>query len=361
MSASPRQTSLFEFAFSRSGGSRSQDAPRQKDQQQPQQASTQSPNPSSPARSSSSAATTNTTTTTTTRSTQPQSRRGGDRSNPSLASVSAETRAVLPKILAHLPYLNASSSEALHIDHLPPLRSSSCPSHAPRATIRIVNADSLNAAVDLAALRPNAGRVAVLNMASDIRPGGGWLKGAVAQEEALCYRSSLHLSLHDRYYPLRRRGGLYSPDVLVIRADMASGHALLVPPMPPVDLPVVSVLSVAAIRRPELRKRQVAAAVGTGSEKWEFARPADRALTKDKMRLCLRMAASRGHGLLVLGALGCGAFHNPPGEVAQCWREVLDEAEFSGGWWTEVWFAVYDRKNEGNFEVFDEVLGGLRV
>ncbi|KAJ0162760.1 hypothetical protein CTA2_4037 [Colletotrichum tanaceti] len=199
-------------------------------------------------------------------------------------------------------------------------------------------------------------------MASDIRPGGGWLKGAVAQEEALCYRSSLHLSLHDRYYPLRRRGGLYSPDVLVIRADMASGHALLVPPVPPVDLPVVSVLSVAAIRRPELKKRQVAAAAaGGGGEEWEFARPADRALTKDKMRLCLRMAASRGHGLLVLGALGCGAFHNPPGEVAQCWREVLVEAEFSGGWWTEIWFAVYDRRNEGNFEVFDEVLGGLQV
>lgn len=343
-----RQTTLFDFAFSGGGGGgnrqrkppQDQDAPRQRDQQP-----SASP-PASSGPSSSSPAPT------------PRSsrNRGGDRSNPSLASVSAETRAVLPSILADLPHLNASKSESLHLDHLPPLRAAACPRHAPRAKIRIVNADTLNAAIDLAARRPDGGRVAVLNMASDIHPGGGWLKGAVAQEEALCYRSSLHLGLHKRHYPLKRRGGLYTPDVVVVRGDMAGGHRLLAPAVAHADLPVVSVLSVAAIRRPELRRRQVGA-----DDAYEFARPADRALTADKMRLCLRMAASRGHSLLVLGALGCGAFRNPPEAVVRCWLEVLGEAEFAGGWWREVWFAVYDRKNEGNFEIFEDVLGGVEV
>ncbi|KZL71783.1 mitochondrial chaperone bcs1 [Colletotrichum incanum] len=355
MSGKPRQTNLFEFAFSRSGGNRtpnSQDAPpQQRSQQAP---TTQSTSSSSPAPSSS--------LTTTPQSSQSQSRGGGggDRWNPGLASVSAETRAVLPQILPNLPHLDASKSESLHMDYLPPLKSSACPAHTPRPKIKIVNADTLNAAIDLAAQRPDGGRVAVLNMASDIHPGGGWLKGAVAQEEAMCYRSSLYLSLHKRYYPFKRRGGVYTPDVVVIRSDMASGHRLLVPGVAYADLPVVSVLSVAAIRRPEVRRRQVMTAAGT-EEVWEFARAGDRALTLEKMRLCLRMAASRGHSLLVLGALGCGAFRNPPEEVARCWLEVLDEAEFGGGWWKEVWFAVYDRKNEGNSEVFDELLGGVEV
>ncbi|GKT40287.1 uncharacterized protein ColSpa_00468 [Colletotrichum spaethianum] len=324
MSGNSRQTNLFEFAFSKNGGNRThkpQDAP----QQPSQQASTQSTSSSFPTPSSSS--------TTTPQSSQSQSRSdggGGDRSNPSLASVSAETRTVLPRILPNLPHLNASKSESLHMDYLPPLKASACPAHTPRAKIKIVNADTLNAAIDLAAQRPDGGRVAVLNMASDIHPGGGWLKGAVAQEEAICYRSSLYLSLHKRYYPFKRRGGVYTPDVVVIRSDMASGHRLLVPGIAYADLPVVSVLSIAAIRRPEVRRRKVVTTAGT-EEVYEFARTGDRALTMEKMRLCLRMAASRDHSLLVLGALGCGAFRNPPEEVARCWLEVLDEAEFGAG------------------------------
>ncbi|OLN97203.1 hypothetical protein CCHL11_02173 [Colletotrichum chlorophyti] len=313
-----RQTNLFEFAFSSSGSRNSQRKPQ--DTQTTQRSSSSQPTAPSQLSSSSSFSSSSTTS-------RSQSR-GGDRSNPSLAAVSAETRSVLPSILPNLPHLDASKSESLHLDYLPPLRAAACPAHAPGARVKIVNADTLNAAIDLAAQRPDGGRVAVLNMASDIHAGGGWLKGAVAQEEAICYRSSLYLSLHKRYYPFKRRGGV--------------------------------VLSVAAVRRPELRKTQVVTASGT-EEAYEFAKAGDRAVTLDKMRLCLRMAASRGHSLLVLGALGCGAFRNPPEEVARCWLQVLGEAEFAGGWWREVWFAVYDRKNEGNFEVFEEYLSGVQV
>lgn len=92
-----------------------------------------------------------------------------------------------------------------------------------------------------------------------------------------------------------------------------------------------------------------------------FANPSDRELTKDKMRLCLRIAANQGHTMVVLGALGCGAFKNPPGEVVACWSEVLSESEFGGGWFAEIWFAVLDRRREGNFEIFDKALDGKVV
>jgi hypothetical protein len=280
------------------------------------------------------------------------------------AATATETRTVLPDILKHLPDVQASRSETFHLSTLVPLRWADCPRHAPQAKIRVVDADSLNAAVELGRLHGGdhrGGRVAVLNMASHSNPGGGWLKGATAQEEALCYRSSLSLSLHKRYYPFKQLQGIYTPDVVIIRGDMASGHKLLVPEVKAEDLPVVSVLSVAAIRGPEVGEVDHVDARGNPGKRLVFAKGSDRLLTKEKMRLCLRMAASMKHSLLVLGALGCGAFRNPPHEVVQCWREVFEEAEFGGGWWRHVWFAVLDRKSEGNFEAFSEGLDGLEV
>lgn len=282
------------------------------------------------------------------------------RNNPSqraaLAAIARETRQALPEILHELPNIYASKSTAFFLSTLPPLSPADCP-NLPKTPIKIANEDTFNAAIQLSTEKPNAGRVAVLNMASHSHPGGGWLKGAMAQEEALCYRSSLALSLHKRYYPWKQRMAIHTPDCVVIRGDVPSGHHLLVPHVKEADLPVVSVLSVAALRCPQLGKQTFP----DGKEREIFKNPKDRSLTKDKMRLCLRMAAYRRHRLLVLGALGCGAFRNPKREVADCWLEVLQEQEFQGGWWEGIWFAVYDVKNEGNFEIFDEKLGGVRV
>lgn len=288
-----------------------------------------------------------------------------------LAAVARQTKALTPTIMADLPHLDATHSELLTLATLPPLDPAACPGFvAPGAAavrgtpIRVLNQDSFDAAIAMGAALLSAStttaaddddeartRVAVLNMASDKNPGGGWLGGSSAQEEALCFRSTLAASLSRRFYPFPPRGGLYSRDVVVFREGMGDGHGLMSPGAP---RPVVSVLSVAGVRRPEVEE---AGAAG----RLVFAEPAVRELTKDKMRLCLRMAASRGHVMLVLGALGCGAFRNPPHEVADCWMEVLSEDEFAGGWFREIWFAVYDRRGEGNFEIFRDVLDGKIV
>lgn len=295
-----------------------------------------------------------------------------------LARTAAETRAILPDILRQLPSIHASRSEKLHLDTFPPLRAADCPKYhggTSGAKIHISDGDSWNVAIELMNLyqgnpagngRDMADRVAVLNMASHKHPGGGWIRGAMAQEEALCYRSSLSLSLPRHYYPWRHLTGVYTPDVVVIRGDHANGHVLLLddPNVQPADLPVFSVLSVAAINRPATRMG-VPPPAGAGQPNRRrqllFADTETRDLTKSKMRMTLRMAGARGHSLLVLGALGCGAFCNPPEEVATCWLEVLQEPEFAGGWWREVWFAVFDTRREGNYEIFDDVLGGVMV
>ncbi|KAK4446069.1 hypothetical protein QBC34DRAFT_441252 [Podospora aff. communis PSN243] len=266
-------------------------------------------------------------------------------------------------------------------DHLNQLRTydpNDCPSHPEPATIRVVNDDTLNAAIQLITelegqdymyykAKP---RPAVLNFANPRKPGRGWQNGAIAQEEAICYRSSLALSLHPKHYPLDMDEALYSPYVLVVRGDMASGHLLL--DDAPEALPVVSVLTVAALHKPPVKTFVLrnkswnvrARAEPLRRRHWEkhvFRHDRDRGITKAKMRLALRMAASNRHDSLVLGALGCGVYQNPPEDVAHCWLEVLREDEFSGNWWRRIWFAVYDPKNEGNYEIFDRVLSGKEV
>ncbi|KAJ4990721.1 DUF2263 domain-containing protein [Stagonosporopsis vannaccii] len=195
--------------------------------------------------------------------------------------------------------------------------------------------------------------VLVLNLASERHAGGGWQTGAMAQEEALCYRSSLYLSLHKSYYPLPSLSCIYTPSVLLIRSATSAGHTLYNAPAP--DLPVASVLSVAALRHPGLTDD------GVG-----FKSAGQRAETKRKIRVCLRVAARARHRKLVLGALGCGVFANPPEDVARCFLEVLRETEFEGGWWESVVFAVMDnardgkggQDGEGNFGHFYRVLDG---
>ncbi|KAF9247881.1 hypothetical protein DTO013E5_3162 [Penicillium roqueforti] len=310
-----------------------------------------------------------------------------------LRRTAQETIGVLSVLLNRLNSTNqAHKSKKLSSSSVRRLHPSDCPRFPSPATVKIINDDTLNVAVGLfesartQRLDPSLNpRPIIINFASYRKPGGGWLNGAMAQEESICYRSSLALSLHSRDYPLALDESIYSPYVLVMRSDLASGHNLLESPTtPPEDLPVVSGITIAALYRPILRRvvlkdsqkerrghsphahhssRHCSTSPSPSRRRTQevFARDRDRKLTKSKMRQALRIAAFNGHGMLVLGALGCGVYANPPAEVAHCWLEVLRETEFCGNWWREVCFAVYDPKNEGNFATFERVLSGKKV
>jgi uncharacterized protein (TIGR02452 family) len=49
--------------------------------------------------------------------------------------------------------------------------------------------------------------------------------------------------------------------------------------------------------------------------------------------------------------MGCGAFQNPPSEVARIYKEVLEETEWNGVF-EEIVFAVLDTRGEGNYAIF---------
>lgn len=52
-------------------------------------------------------------------------------------------------------------------------------------------------------------------------------------------------------------------------------------------------------------------------------------LTTGKLRTALWMAATHGHKVVILGAIGCGAFQNDPAHISQIFKNLL-EGEFKG-------------------------------
>ncbi|PKS04883.1 hypothetical protein jhhlp_008247 [Lomentospora prolificans] len=160
-------------------------------------------------------------------------------------------------------------------------------------------------------------RIAILNMASPLRPGGGVLSGATSQEESLCRRTTLYPSLREEFYRLPEFGAVYTPDVLVFRVD----DDMIAKPSDQRDWFFVDVISAAMHRLPEVE--------GVGEEQ-RYAEEHDREAAVKKMRAVMQIVKSKDVGQVVLGAWGCGAYGNPIWEIATAWRKVLSRGTGKG-------------------------------
>ncbi len=162
------------------------------------------------------------------------------------------------------------------------------------------------------ARRQHFQKIGVLNFASAKNPGGGFLKGAQAQEESLARSSAIYKSLlkcrghyefhrsHDSLLYSDRM--LYSPNCPVFRKD--DGTLLETPYL--VDF--------------------ITSPAPNAGEVW-------RKQSRDAEKICevlyergaklLSLAISNGCDALVLGAWGCGVFKNNPAMVAQMFADLL--------------------------------------
>jgi uncharacterized protein (TIGR02452 family) len=193
-------------------------------------------------------------------------------------------------------------------------------------TIQVANETTLGASRRLAGRRS---RPLALNFANGVHPGGGFLSGATAQEEALCRSSALYRTLvDDRMYEAHRSRPLadstdwaiLSPDVPVFRRD--DGTELERPWL-------LSFITCAAPYAPDV------------------GQPLSGDLLQRRIHRMLAIARSHGYATLVLGAWGCGAFANDPRRTARDFRQAL-ECEF-GGAFGEIVFAITDWSPERRF------------
>ncbi|MFJ9082414.1 TIGR02452 family protein [Streptomyces sp. NPDC102384] len=216
-----------------------------------------------------------------------------------------------------------------------------------RTRVEVTGESSLEAARRMVGERPQP--VAVLNFASARNPGGGYLNGAQAQEEALCRCSALYTCLIEvpEFYAHHRehRDAFYSdrvihaPAVPVFRDDQ--GRLLDAPFEAGFLTSPAPNAGVIAQRTPE-RVHEIPAALAARAER------------------VLEVAAAEGYRRLVLGAWGCGVFRNDPGQVAEAFRAPL-EGRFADRF-EQVVFAVLDRtKGAATRTAFERAFGPARL
>lgn len=193
-------------------------------------------------------------------------------------------------------------------------------------------------------------RVGILNMASMLAAGGGFLNGASSQEASLCMRTTLLPSLHDEFYRLPEVGGVYTPDVLVFRDVQGED-------LDKRDRWFVDCVSAGMLRFPNIT---VDEKTGQGS----YSSDKDRALVLEKMRAVMRIFQSKNVSKIVLGAWGCGAFGNPVGEIAAAWRKALlgsrqtnRSKKGKAETWTGIDKVVFAIKDAGLADAFGEAFG----
>jgi uncharacterized protein (TIGR02452 family) len=297
----------------------------------------------------------------------PQANRRSDRAKRAKDTVNK----VIPDILKSSPRARHGIHNAV-LTTDPKLDSNIERPSTSNLTIRLCNTDSLTAArrsthssrrqSAAAALATSkqatrSTNVCILNMASPLRPGGGFLDGATSSEEFLCMRTTLYASLWDDFYRLPEIGGVVTPDVLVHRDSTPEAEDL-----PKRERFFVDVISAAMIRFPETNSARIAEkeeAEGGCSCGVSYC-DRDRELVTHKMRGVLRMAQTRGAEKLILGAWGCGAYGNPVREVAKIWKRVILGTTRKAESWPgikEIVFAITDRSQLKEFEkCFGDVL-----
>nr|ACD54723.1 unknown [Adineta vaga] len=214
----------------------------------------------------------------------------------------------------------------------------------------------------------------LLNMANASNPGGGYRKGDGAQEENLFRRSDYFRSLdvgldqwlskrsaryhcssncqldplsnHNSMYPMHEYGAIYTSGLTVFRQAENTGYSFMEEP-----LKNVCSLAVAAYRDPKLDGNMLAQKFAVG--------------TRKKIENIFAIAFHHKHDSLVLSALGCGAFKNPPGHVAELFLSVIEQY---AGFFKLITFAILDDHNSGrffnpngNFRPFQTLLNGITV
>ena len=143
-----------------------------------------------------------------------------------------------------------------------------------------------------------------------------------------------------------RYGGIYSGTVTFFRGPESEGSRL---EEKPYNIPVISV---AALNGPRI-----------GADGMML--PDEAEITLEKMRTIFRIGMAHFHDSLVLSAMGCGAFRNPPAHIAKLFHQVIEEPEFKDKFRLIV-FAILDgyqtgmsHNPEGNLLPFQREFGCL--
>lgn len=186
----------------------------------------------------------------------------------------------------------------------------------------------------------------VLNFANPVHPGGGVRRGAVAQEEDLCRKSTLLQSLESKkakeYYDYNAKLHTYmGSDAVIISPSVEvifdNNYNLL---EEPVDVAVMTCAAPMVTRGFE----------GLSEEEYKQ-------LLYKRIDGMIKVAIYYGYDHMILGAWGCGAFGNDAELISDLFYKVLKDLKIGRytvkDFFSRIDFAILDRSREmHNYSAF---------
>jgi len=185
-------------------------------------------------------------------------------------------------------------------------------------------------------------KVGVLSFASAKNPGGGFLNGSMAQEEALAYCSNLYESIKDSdLYAINARckSTTYTDTAITCRVSFfrTSDFEL-------VDIPYdVNIVTCPAVNMSRVRPDMIDEA---------------KRVMVDRMSKIIALMINRGYEYIILGAYGCGVFRNDPKDIASTWHYLLVERNLRT-YFKEIYFSIYEVPPDRNTREFSRVFGTI--
>ncbi len=202
--------------------------------------------------------------------------------------------------------------------------------------IRIEQEGSVETLVDV--VDTNSGKkVAVLNFASFKNPGGAYMGGAMAQEEALCHASTLYNIISDAKFV----NGFYEPNKsLLNKGRYTDRHIYVKDVLFEYKAQVIYPVDVITCAAPNK-------SYAFNANDAVLAKEIDTVMFK-RIDQILYSAYRNDVDILILGAFGCGVFKNNPNVVAKAFNDLL-QSKYQGAF-KEVVFAIPPGRKQRDFK-----------
>ena len=164
-------------------------------------------------------------------------------------------------------------------------------------------------------------------MASCYKPGGGVETGCNAQEEVLFRRSNYVLTLDNNFYPIHDKI-IYS-ELITFFKDSSYNIC---------EQFSCSAIACSAIKNPYLINNKY--------------NENDKKNMDEKINKIFCVAIENNVEVLVLSAFGCGAYYNPPEEVAKIMYKYSNKYS---GYFKKIYIAIIDNKYTDNYNIFKNI------
>lgn len=180
----------------------------------------------------------------------------------------------------------------------------------------------------------------ILNFASARHAGGGFLNGAMAQEECLAYCSDLYdtqtCDIGQEYYKNNstvKHHSYYNGMMMTENCFFRDSNFKL----------VKNPTSCMVITAPAVNMGQV--------RKFNEPEKSAKQTMKNRMRNILYLFIFHGCTNIVLGAFGCGVFQNDPNDIAKYWYELLIEEDLKK-YFEQITFSILNSRSGDNITPF---------